>query len=423
VIINGGSRSNGAYFATHLMRADHNERVEVVEIRGLAAENVRDAFLEMKAVASGTKATRYFYHANLNTREDEKLTPEQWQQAVDTLERELGLTDQPRFVVLHDKEGRVHEHVVWSRINADTMTAISDSLNYQKHEQAARALETAFGHEPVESVLEPGGRKKHPEHNPSNQESLRGSESKIDPKAVTAEVTELWKTADSGTAFAAALEERGFILVRGDKRDFCIVDAAGDEHSLTRRIDGVRAAAVRERMADVERDTLPSVAEGRALARSRLDTSGDAELPEPLAAEETTEEEAEGDTSAAPVVDQFDLEHEELVARLQAQQPELSTVDYSEPPTDDPAFDAVHNDNIARAIRSKEALDASEAAQPGGRFERLRSWFGGMSERFQDWRGHLQERYHQWRGTEVEEPTSELPAVAPPEPQQDMPEL
>jgi hypothetical protein len=417
VIINGGSRSNGAYFATHLMRADHNEHVEVVEIRGLVADNVRDAFLEMKAVASGTRVTRYFYHANINTRADEVLTPEQWQLAVDTLERELGLTDQPRFVVQHDKDGRIHQHVVWSRI-ADTMTAVSDSMNYQKHERAARELETVFGHEPVESVLTPGGRKDHPEHNPKDWESLSGAESKIDPKTVKAELTELWKTADSGTAFAAALEERGYILVRGDKRDFCIIDAAGDEHSLTRRIEGVKAAAVRERMAAIDRDTLPSVADGRAMARARLDSSGEAEAPALQATDAPTEEDAAGD---APVLDEIDAQHEELVQRMQSQEAGSAVAEYTEPASQDAALDAVHNLNVARAIDSKEALDTSEASRPGGRFERLRAWFSGMGERFHDWRGHLQDRFDRFRGTQAEEPVPE-PAPSP-EPEQDTPDL
>jgi hypothetical protein len=277
VIINGGSRSNGAFFARHLMRADQNERVDVAEIRGLAAHNVRDAFREMEAVASGTRCKNFFYHANLNPREDEQLTPEQWQLAADTLERELGLTDQPRFVVEHEKEGRTHRHVVWSRIDADSMTAISDSLTYPKHERAAREIEQACGHEAVESVLVKDRDTERPERNPQDWESFRGKDSKLDPKAIKAEVTGLWQAADSGAAFAAALHEHGYILAKGDRRDFCIIDQAGDEHSLARRVAGVKAAEIRARMADIDRDQLPTVAEAREQAREA--TSSDASSP------------------------------------------------------------------------------------------------------------------------------------------------
>ena len=273
MIINGGSRSNGAFFARHLTRTDENERVAVAEIRGLAAQTVRDAFREMRLVASGTRCTNYFYHANLNPREGERLTPEQWQAAADLLERALGLTDQPRLIIEHEKGGRTHRHVVWSRIDADSMTAISDSLTYQKHERAARELEQLFGHDTLDSVLVKDREKERPERNPQDWESFRGQESKRDPKSVKAEVTALWQVADSGPAFAAALREHGYILARGDRREFCIIDPAGDEHSLARRIGGVKAADIRARMADIDPAALPSVAEGRALARERLETT------------------------------------------------------------------------------------------------------------------------------------------------------
>ena len=55
------------------------------------------------------------------------MTPEQWQRAVDVLDKELGLEGQPRAVVMHEKRGREHIHVVWARTDIDTMTLRSDS--------------------------------------------------------------------------------------------------------------------------------------------------------------------------------------------------------------------------------------------------------------------------------------------------------
>lgn len=269
MIISGGSRSNWRFFSKHLMKAEENERVEVADIRGLLAGDVREAFREMDAVASGTRCRNFFYHANINPREGETLTPEQWEHATDTLERNLGLTGHARFSVEHEKEGRVHRHVVWCRINPDTMTAVSDSFTARAHEQTSRELEQAFGLEPVESVLVKDRETERPERRPRNWETYRGHGSGIDPAEVKAEVTALWNAADSGQAFAAALTEHGYFLCKGDRRDFCIIDAAGNEHSLARRIDGHKAAAIRARMADVDRDELPSVAEGRLLAADR----------------------------------------------------------------------------------------------------------------------------------------------------------
>lgn len=91
MVINGGSRCNGGFFARHLMRTDTNERVSVCELRGLLSENLRDAFREMEAIASGTDCKNYFYHANIDPEPSESriLTPEQWQAAVDRLEKIL----------------------------------------------------------------------------------------------------------------------------------------------------------------------------------------------------------------------------------------------------------------------------------------------------------------------------------------------
>lgn len=268
MIISGGSRCNWRFFAKHLTNARDNERVGLVEVRGLAADNVLEAFREMDALATGTRCKNFFYHADLNPRQDERLTPEQWEQAADVLEAKLGLEGHSRIIVEHEKEGRTHRHVIWSRIDVDSMTAVSDSRNYARHEEAARELEQAFGQPPVAGVHGRDRDDKRPERRPKNWETFRGNKSGLDPETVKAEVTALWRESDSGKAFAAALDERGYVLCKGDRRDFCLVDSAGHEHSLARRIEGVKAAEVRARLADIERDTLPTVAEGRELGKA-----------------------------------------------------------------------------------------------------------------------------------------------------------
>jgi hypothetical protein len=273
MIIKGGSRQNGRFFAKHLTNAKDNERVRLVEFRGFAKDTIENAFREMKADAAGSRCQNYFYHADMNPRENEHLTDEQWSRAVDTLEKELGLEGQPRFVVEHEKNGRVHRHVVWSRIDADTMTARSDSLTYGKHEAAARQIEQDCELQPVPSVLVEGREGPRPTRRARDWEGLRGSGSGLVPDDVTKQVTALWQQCDTGTAFKTALEENGYILCRGDRRDFCIVDPAGDDHSLARRIDGTKAAAVRERMKDIDRDSLPTVEEGREMANAWGDSS------------------------------------------------------------------------------------------------------------------------------------------------------
>ena len=159
----------------HLTRTDTNERAEVQEIRGVAAEDLAGALREMEAVAAGARTTKPFYHGSINTRADERLTDEQRMHAIDKLERRLGLTGQPRVVVVHEKEGREHCHIVWSRIDLDRMAAISDSNNYRKHEEVARELEREFGHERVQGAHVERDGKQRPERTPSHAKCCRPS--------------------------------------------------------------------------------------------------------------------------------------------------------------------------------------------------------------------------------------------------------
>lgn len=271
MIIKGGSRKSAAFFAKHLMKTEENERVAIVEMKGLYADDLKEAFREMRLVAAGTRAENYFYHASINPREDERLTPEQWETAVNTLERNLNLEGHARFQVEHEKEGRTHRHIVWSRVDPDTMTVTPASDNYLAHDKTRAELEQEFHHEPTPSTPEPSKRKS---REIEDWENFRAQESGIDPKQVKAEVTQLWKLSDSGRAFQSALEERGYVLCKGDQRDFCLVDAAGDVHSLGRRIEGVKAAEIRARLADIDRDSLMTVKEASAWVKEQDSATG-----------------------------------------------------------------------------------------------------------------------------------------------------
>jgi hypothetical protein len=267
MIIKGGSRQNRRFFARHLTNTKDNDRVRVVEFRGFAHESVDQAFADMEAVAKGTDCKNFFYHASLSPREDEQLTDAQWDGSVDRLEENLGLAGQSRVVFEHEKHGRTHRHAVWSRIDLDTMTARSDSLTYRQHEKTAREIETELQLDPVASVLVKDRQTPRPERRARDWEGFRGSKTGIAPDAVKAEVTGLWKESDSGAAFRAALAERGYLLCKGDRRDFCIIDREGNDHSLARRIDGAKAADIRSSMADIDRDALPSVRGARTERR------------------------------------------------------------------------------------------------------------------------------------------------------------
>jgi hypothetical protein len=273
VIIKGGAAGNVGWWGKHLQRDDTNDRAEVMEISGLLAEDMPTALREMQAIAAQSRSGgNFMYQANLNPLDHEHLTPAQWREAVDTLEKNLGLEGHQRVVVEHEKEGRTHRHVIWNRVDVDTLRVTDIGGNYYTHEKTSRELEQRFGLQPVPSLhgeQRPDGR---PERAPELADIRAAERSGIDPKELKAELTELWRSADSGQAFAAALEDRGLMLAKGDRRDFCVVDHAGDAHSLARRLDGVKAKDVRERMADIDRDGLPTVNDAREQQRARYPT-------------------------------------------------------------------------------------------------------------------------------------------------------
>jgi hypothetical protein len=274
MIIKGKSRGNGAQLGRYLIAPGENERVRVVEIRGVAALDVPGALLEMDALAAGAQTEKPLYHASINTRASERMTDEQRIRAIDVLEEKLGLTGQSRTIVVHEKKGREHTHVVWSRIDVEHMRAIPDNHNYRKHEEAARQLEREFGHERVQGAHAEREGKLRPERTPNYAEMQQSKRGGLSPSEAKEKITELWRSADSGQAFAAALSQAGFVLARGDRRDFVVIDPGGATHSLARRIEGVRVKDLRERMADIDVSALPSVREAKSIQRERLAQHG-----------------------------------------------------------------------------------------------------------------------------------------------------
>lgn len=266
MIIKGGSRKSGGFFAHHLLKTEENERVSVAEMRGLISDTVPEAFQEMQIVAAGTRAENYFYHASINPREDERLTPEQWNIAVDRLEQNLGLAGHARFQVEHEKEGRTHRHIVWSRVDPDTMTVTPDSNNYVAHDKTRVELEREFSHEPTAPTPQPSQRKS---REVADWENFRAAESGIDPKEMKAEITALWQQSDSGKAFQAAIEEQGYLLAKGDRREWVLIDSTGDVHSIARRIEGAKTPDIRAKFSDLDRDSFMTVQQASAWMKGK----------------------------------------------------------------------------------------------------------------------------------------------------------
>ena len=269
MIIKGKSRSGPAALAAHLGNAEKNERVTLLETRGTVAQDLRGALMEMDAVAAGTRCEKPLYHAAISPGPPHRLTPEQREEAIDALEEKLYLTNHARVVVMHEKHGREHIHVVWSRIDLENMRSVSDSHNYRKHEEVARDLERRFDHERVQGAHHEREGVERPKRTPSRSELRQEERTGIKGKDVRREVTNIFRSSDGAEAFQAGLQEWGYMLAKGDKRDFIIVDRAGGTHSLARRIEGIKAAELREFMSTLDAQHLLSAQEAKELAEER----------------------------------------------------------------------------------------------------------------------------------------------------------
>ena len=271
MIIKGGARGAPKALAAHLQRADTNERVAVLELQsGLG--DLSAALRDWQTLSEGTRGSKGLYHANIDPDARYTMTPAQWARAVDVLEKELGLEGQPRAVVLHEKHGREHIHVVWARTDIETMTLRTDSNNYLAHERASQALEQEFGHEAVPGKHAKRDREKQPEFpkaEVTHDEWQQAERSGLSAAERKEQVSALFRASDNGAAFKAALEEAGYILSPGDRRDFVLVDQAGDVHSLGRQLKGVKAAELREFMAAIDAASLPAIEAAKAMQAER----------------------------------------------------------------------------------------------------------------------------------------------------------
>jgi Relaxase/Mobilisation nuclease domain len=271
VIIEGKSRGKGkgkSDLAVHLMK-DENERIRIMDARGTLSHDLSETLSDWQTIGWSIGCKKPLYHANVDPDGTQRITDAQKREAVDRLEAALGFQGQPRIVIEHEKKGREHLHVVWLRIDTDRMRVLSDSFNYYKHERVATELEREFGLPLTQRALTREEGLQRPRAAPSKAELQQAQRSGLSPHEARRRITEIWNSTETGQQFAAGLESAGWMLARGDRRDFVALDPHGNAHSLTRRVEGHRTADIRDRLSDIDPRTLPSVAESRDLQKAR----------------------------------------------------------------------------------------------------------------------------------------------------------
>ena len=264
MIIGANKRGNGGQLAAYLLNQEKNERAELLEMRGFAdTGNLKGALNGIELEAMQTNGAKPFYHCWLRLDEGESLTAAQWQKSFEAVERRLHLEDQARVVVEHQLQGEKHYHVVWSLVDRERGQMIEIPFDGMRRAEIARKLEQEFGLRKLAPAHEPEQERLRREE---WQEAERKQRAAAEVRDVKAAIREAWQRSDSGAAFCAALEEQRLMLAIGDseRQPFGVVDEHGQFHVLTRTLD-VRAKEVRGKLADLDRDQIPSVEQAHAL--------------------------------------------------------------------------------------------------------------------------------------------------------------
>ena len=262
MILEGNARGYGAELARHLMNPVDNDHVSVHMLDGFIAEDLAGAFAEAEAISQATQCQKYLFSLSLNPPLDASVSEAEVEAVIAQAEERLGLKGQPRAVVFHEKNGRRHAHVVWSRIDATEMKAINLPHFKRKLMGLSREIYLEHGWEMPEGYRDAD---KRDPYRYSRAEAGQAKRAKRDTVALKRIFADCWAGSDTGAAFAAALKDNGFVLARGDRRGFVAVDADGKIWSLSRWC-GVKTRELRQRLATLE--DLPDVERARQLARS-----------------------------------------------------------------------------------------------------------------------------------------------------------
>jgi Ti-type conjugative transfer relaxase TraA len=255
MIIKGKERSDAKQLAYYLLNTQSNEHVEVHEVSGFMSDDLVDAFIEMDAIAKGTRCMKHVFSTSINPPVGKDVSIADYEDAIAKTEEKLGLTGQPRAIVFHENGGRRHAHVVWSRISVDTHKAINLPFYKRKLTEVTRQLFLQHGWDMPKGLENPDLANS---HSLSHQEWQQAKRMMDDPILLKKIFVEAWEASDSKAAFQQALAEHGLFLARGDRRGFVAVDINGTPYSLS-RWTGVKPKNLKAKLGDPKE--LPSIEE------------------------------------------------------------------------------------------------------------------------------------------------------------------
>ncbi len=250
--LQGSQRGGAKDLALHLLK-DENEHVDIHELRGFVSDNLIDALNEAYAVSRGTKAKQFLFSVSFNPPPEENVSIEDFEAAIQKVEDHFGLTGQPRAIIFHEKNGRRHAHAVWSRIDTENMKAVPLPYTKRSLRDISRQLYIQHG------WIMPRGYMNSQERNLDNFTLAQWQQAKRagkDARDIKTALQDCWAISDTQATFQQALKERGFILVRGDRRGFIAVDMACEPYSISKKWIGLSGKEIKSKLTDLK--SLPS---------------------------------------------------------------------------------------------------------------------------------------------------------------------
>lgn len=301
-MIAGSTRgAGGPALARHLLSRKGGQEVRMLDARHLAAADLSGQLRELVSASRHGRTDRPVHHIHVDPPPDaDAVSVTKF--FMTAYEEEFDLQDVPYCAVRHVKNGREHEHRVYSLVKPNGKV-VSLSHEYARREKVSRITEFAFGlpftkgkhNRAVIAALRKEGRDdvaeamtaaglhdgRRPVAVQTPRERAQAERTDIPVADVRAAALAAWQASDSGAAFEAALAERRLRLAAGDRGPM-LIDHAGGAHGLARslsaaaRAEGSRitAADVRKRLGDIDLPNLEDVHDRRTSARALAESRG-----------------------------------------------------------------------------------------------------------------------------------------------------
>lgn len=200
--------------------ADNNGKITDVDV----SEIVDEFEFQTSLYKGSSRESKFYNHASLSLQANEHLTPEQWEEAAQILQDELGFEyDNSLYCgAIHlDKQDQLHIHIASNRVDING-ELISQHNNWEKAQRATKKICQKFGLEVIPSSFdELGNQNNDRTDRMTNRIEREGDKTKLDEikdvdvrAKIRRTIASVFKQDKPKTIsdYASSLEKRGVIL-------------------------------------------------------------------------------------------------------------------------------------------------------------------------------------------------------------------